>query len=324
MENKIEIYKSPDGQTEVQVQLIQDTIWLSQSQMADLFDKNLRTINEHIQTVFKTGELDEKATIREFRIVQTEGTRTVTRNIDHFNLDMIISVGYRVNSIRGTQFRQWATQRLKDYLIEGVAVNEKRLARKNKEIQFLQDGIRILSRAIEEKANSDEFEWLHQFRLGLKLLDDYDHEALDKIGKHTIKAKYPALKEYMEVVEKMKPDFNSAIFGKEKDEGFKSAVTSIEQQFDEKDIYLSIEDKAAMLLYLIVKNHSFVDGNKRIAAACFLLFLERNNLLFNEQEQTIISNDALASLTLFVASSKAEEMETVKQLLVSILNRNMH
>ena len=126
MENKIEIYKSPDGQTEVQVQLIQDTIWLSQSQMADLFDKNLRTINEHIQTVFKTGELDEKATIREFRIVQTEGTRTVTRNIDHFNLDMIISVGYRVNSIRGTQFRQWATQRLKDYLIEGVAVNEKR------------------------------------------------------------------------------------------------------------------------------------------------------------------------------------------------------
>ncbi len=324
MENKIEIYKSPDGQTEVQVQLIQDTIWLSQSQMADLFDKNLRTINEHIQTVFKTGELDEKATIREFRIVQTEGTRTVTRNIDHFNLDMIISVGYRVNSIRGTQFRQWATQRLKDYLIEGVAVNEKRLARKNKEIQFLQDGIRILSRAIEEKANSDEFEWLHQFRLGLKLLDDYDHEALDKTGKHTIKAKYPALKEYMEVVEKMKPDFNSAIFGKEKDEGFKSAVTSIEQQFDEKDIYLSIEDKAAMLLYLIVKNHSFVDGNKRIAAACFILFLERNNLLYNEQEQTIISNDALASLTLFVASSKAEEMETVKQLLVSILNRAMH
>ena len=324
MENKIEIYKSPDGQTEVQVQLIQDTIWLSQSQMADLFDKNLRTINEHIQTVFKTGELDEKATIREFRIVQTEGTRTVTRNIDHFNLDMIISVGYRVNSIRGTQFRQWATQRLKDYLIEGVAVNEKRLARKNKEIQFLQDGIRILSRAIEEKANSDEFEWLHQFRLGLKLLDDYDHEALDKTGKHTIKAKYPALKEYMEVVEKMKPDFNSAIFGKEKDEGFKSAVTSIEQQFDEKDIYLSIEDKAAMLLYLIVKNHSFVDGNKRIAATCFILFLERNNLLYNEQEQTIISNDALASLTLFVASSKAEEMETVKQLLVSILNRAMH
>ena len=323
LENKIEIYKSPDGQTEVQVQLIQDTIWLSQRQMAELFEKDVRTINEHIQTVFKTGELDEKATIRKFRIVQTEGARNVTRNIEHFNLDMIISVGYRVNSIRGTQFRQWATQRLKDYLIEGVAINEKRLAQKNKEIQFLHDGIRILSRAIEEKANAEEFEWLHQFSLGLKLLDDYDHEALDKIGKNTKKAKYPTLKEYMELVEQMKMDFNSDVFGKEKDGGFKSAVTLIQQQFGKKDIYLTIEEKASMLLYLIVKNHAFVDGNKRIAAACFLLFLETNQLLYNDKGQTIISNEALASLTLFVASSKAEEMETVKQLLVSILNRNM-
>ena len=136
LENKIEIYKSPDGQTEVQVQLIQDTIWLSQRQMGDLFDKDVRTINEHIQTVFKTGELDKKATIRKFRIVQTEGARNIARNIDHFSLDMIISVGYRVNSIRGTQFRQWATQRLKDYLIEGLAINETRLNQKNKEIQI--------------------------------------------------------------------------------------------------------------------------------------------------------------------------------------------
>jgi prophage maintenance system killer protein len=323
LENKIEIYKSPDGQTEVQVQLIQDTIWLSQRQMADLFDKDVRTINEHIQTVFNTGELDEKATIRKFRIVQTEGARNIARNIDHFSLDMIISVGYRVNSIRGTQFRQWATQRLKDYLIEGLAINETRLAQKNKEIQVLHDGIKILSRVIEEKANAKEFEWLHQFSLGLKLLDDYDHEALDRIGKHTTKAKYPTLKEYMELVKQMKMDFNSDIFGKEKDGGFKSAVTLIQQQFGKKDIYLSIEEKASMLLYLVVKNHAFVDGNKRIAAACFLLFLNRNNLLYNEQGQTIISNEALASLTLFVASSKAEEMETIKQLLVSILNRNM-
>ncbi len=158
----------------------------------------------------------------------------------------------------------------------------------------------------------------------MKLLDDYDHQALDKIGKHKRKAKNPSLLEYMEVVEQMKTAFNSNLFGKEKDEGFKSAVTLIEQQFDKKDIYLSVEEKAAMLLYLIVKNHSFVDGNKRIAAACFLLFLERNNLLYNGNKQTIISNEALASLTLFVASSKAEEMETVKQLLVSILNRNRY
>ena len=196
------------------------------------------------------------------------------------------------------------------------------MAQKNKEIQLLHDGIKILSRAIEDKANAEDFEWLHQFSLGLKLLDDYDHQALDKIGKHKRKAIYPSLKEYMEVVEQMKSDFNSLLFGREKDEGFKSAITLIEQQFDKKDIYLSVEEKAAMLLYLIVKNHSFVDGNKRIAAACFLLFLERNNLLYNGNKQTIISNEALASLTLFVASSKSEEMETVKQLLVSILNRN--
>ena len=324
MQNKIEIYNSPDGQTEVQVQLNQDTIWLSQRQMADLFDKDFRTINEHIQTILNTGELDKNSTIRNFRIVQTEGVRNVIRNIDHFNLDMIISVGYRVNSIRGTQFRQWATKKLKDYLIEGIAINEKRLDQKNKEIQILHNGIRILSRVIEEKVNAKQFEWIQQFSLGLKLLDDYDHEALDKIGNHYKKAQYPELKEYQELVKQMKLDFKSDIFGKEKDSGFLSAITLIQQRFNKKDIYLSIEEKASMLLYLIVKNHAFVDGNKRIAAACFLLFLERNNMLFSEKGQTIISNDALASLTLFVAASKADEMETVKQLLVSVLNRNSH
>jgi death-on-curing family protein len=322
LENKIEIYNTPDGQTEVQVQLNHDTIWLSQRQIADLFDKDVRTINEHIQNILNTGELDRNSTIRNFRIVQIEGARNVLRNIDHFNLDMIISVGYRVNSIRGTQFRQWATQKLKDYLLEGVAINEKRLDQKNKEIQILHNGIRILSRVIEEKVNTEQFEWLQQFSLGLKLLDDYDHEALDKIGNHYKKAHYPEMKEYMDLVKQMKIDFNSDIFGKEKDGGFISAVTLIQQQFNQKDIYLSIEEKASMLLYLIVKNHAFVDGNKRIAAASFLLFLERNNMLFSEQGQTIISNDALASLTLFVAASKAEEIETVKQLLVSVLNRN--
>lgn len=320
--NEIIIYKTKDNQTQIEVHFENDTIWLSQKQMADLFDKDSDTIGIHLKNIFAEEELVEQATTEFLSVVQLEGKRQVKRNIKRYNLDAILSVGYRVNSKRGTQFRQWATQRLKDYLIEGFAINEQRLTQKNKEIQVLHDGIRILSRAIEEKANTEEFEWLNQFSLGLKLLDDYDHEALDKTGKHIRKAKYPALNEYMEVVERMKKDFNSTIFGKEKDGGFKSAVTLIEQQFDKKDIYLSIEEKASMLLYLIVKNHSFVDGNKRIAAACFLLFLERNNLLYNEQGQTIISNEALASLTLFVASSKAEEMETVKQLLVSILNRN--
>jgi prophage maintenance system killer protein len=324
MENKMEIYQSKEGKTQIEVQFEDDTVWLNQSQLIELFQSSKANISEHIKRIFHSDELSHDSTVRKFRTVQKEGKRQVSREIDYFNLDVIISVGYRVNSRRGIEFRQWATQRLKDYLIEGVAINEKRLAQKNKEIKVLHDGIRILSRAIEEKASSEAFEWLHQFSLGLKLLDDYDHESLDKIGNHKKKAKYPSLKEFMHLIDLMKLDFNSDIFGKEKDEGFISAITSIQQQFDKKDIYLSLEEKASMLLYLIVKNHAFVDGNKRIAAACYLFFLERNQLLYTEQGQTIISNEALASLTLFVASSKAEEMETVKQLLVSILNRKMN
>lgn len=320
---EIIIYKTKDKQTQIEVHFENDTVWLTQQQIATLFGQTKQNISLHANNCFKEKELSKKATVKKSLTVRKEGNRFVERELEFFNLDVIISIGYRVKSIRGTQFRQWASQRLKEYLIDGIAINEKRLAQKNKEIQLLHDGIKILSRAIEEKANAEEFQWLHQFSVGLKLLDDYDHEALDKIGKHKRKAKYPALNEYIEVVERMKKDFNSNIFGKEKDGGFKSAVNLIEQQFDKKDIYLSIEEKASMLLYLIVKNHSFVDGNKRIAAACFLLFLDRNNLLYNDKGQTIISNEALASLTLFVASSKAEEMETVKQLLVSILNRNM-
>jgi death-on-curing family protein len=319
--NDFIIYRTKDKQTHIEVNFENDNVWLTQHQIATLFVQTKQNISLHINNCFKEKELNPTSVVKDSLTTAADGKRYKTK---YYNLDVIISVGYRVKSIRGTQFRQWATQKLKDYLIEGIAVNEKRLDKKNKEIQILHNGIRILSRVIEEKVNAEQFEWLQQFSLGLKLLDDYDHEALDKIGNHYRKAQYPELKEYMELVKQMKMDFNSDIFGKEKDGGFISAVTLIQQQFNKKDIYLSIEEKSSMLLYLIVKNHAFVDGNKRIAAACFLLFLERNNMLFSEQGQSIISNDALASLTLFVAASKAEEIETVKQLLVSVLNRNSH
>jgi death-on-curing family protein len=186
----------------------------------------------------------------------------------------------------------------------------------------LHDGIRILSRAIEEKAStSSGYEWLHRFSVGLKLLDDFDHETLDSIGNHKENIAYPSLIEYSELVKKMRLGFHSNLFGKLKDGGFDSALHQIMQGFGDVEVYPSIEEKAAMLLYLIVKNHAFVDGNKRIAAACFLLFLDKNELLFTSSNQSIISSEALASLTLFVASSKAEEMETVKKLLISVLNR---
>lgn len=318
---EIIIYKTKDNLTQIEVNFENETVWLTQQQMASLFGQTKQNISLHINNCFKEKELTMKSTVKESLTTAADGKRYQTK---YYNFDVIISVGYRVKSIRGTQFRQWATQRLKDYLIEGVSINEKRLAQKNKEIKVLHDGIRILSRAIENHTNNNEnYAWLHQFSVGLQLLDDYDHESLDTNGNHTLKAEYPTLIEFMELVDKMKMDFKSDIFGKEKDDGFKSAITIIQQQFDKKDIYLSIEEKASMLLYLIVKNHAFVDGNKRIAAACFLLFLNRNKLLYNEQGQTIISNEALASLTLFVAASKADEMKTVKQLLISILNRKL-
>jgi hypothetical protein len=218
---EIIIYKTKDKQTQIEVNFENDTVWLSQQQMASLFGQTKQNISLHVNNCFKEKELKSISVVKESLTTAADGKKYKTK---YYNLDVIISVGYRVKSIRGTQFRQWATQRLKDYLIEGIAINEKRLTQKNKEIRVLQDGIRILSRAIEEKANDGEFEWLHQFGLGLKLLDDYDHEALDKIGKHKRKAKYPALKEYVELVEQMKMDFNSDVFGKEKDGGFKSGL----------------------------------------------------------------------------------------------------
>jgi death-on-curing family protein len=315
----IEIYKSKDKQTLVEVRFENDSVWLSQAQLSTLFNQTKQNISLHINNCFKEKELKESAVVKESLTTAADGKRYKTK---FYNLDVIISVGYRVKSIQGTQFRQWATQRLKEYLVEGVALNEKRLAQKNQEIQILHDGIRIVSRAIEAKSGETEHEWLRQFSEGLKLLDDYDHETLDKSGKHQKGVQYPARPEYMSLVEAMRTEFNTEVFGLLKDEGFDSAINQIKQAFGKKDVYPSIEEKAAMLLYLVVKNHAFVDGNKRIAAACFLLFLEKNKLLFTRNTNAIMSNEALASLTLLVATSKSEEMATMKQLIVSILNRN--
>jgi prophage maintenance system killer protein len=319
--NQIEIFKTSDGRSEIHVRLVDDSIWLTQSQIVELFDSSKANISEHIKHIFQSGELDEKSTVRNFRTVQKEGERQVERERIHYNLDVIISVGYRVNSIRGTQFRQWATQRLKDFLIKGVAVNEKRLEQLGQEVEVLKSGIRILSRVIEEKSESLELDWLAEFSKGLTLLDDYDHENLDEKGLTNAKAEFPELSSYYELIESMKTEFNSQVFGIEKDKSFESAIRQIGKGMDGQDFYPSLEEKAAVLLYLITKNHAFTDGNKRIAAACFLLFLKTNNLLYNENGQKSISDDALAALTLFTAASKPDEMETVKRLIVSVLNR---
>ncbi len=321
MDNKIEIYKTNTG-TEINVKLEEDTIWLSQQQMAELFDKDVRTVNEHIKNIYDTQELYKDSTIRKFRIVRKEGKREVNRSIDHYNLDMIISVGYRVNSKRGTQFRQWATQRLKDYLVKGYAINEKRLTQKQQEVEYLKTGIRIVSRAIEEATNEQNKEVFQIFSKGLALLDDYDHEELDKVGTTKKEVVYPNKKDYLNLINNMYSEFESDVFAKPKDNSFDSSINQIRQGFGGVDLYQTIEEKAANLLYFITKNHSFVDGNKRIAAACFVYFLEQNDTLLKENGLPIIDNNTLAALTLFIATSKTEESEIVKQLVISILNRN--
>jgi len=318
--SNIEIYKTNENQTEIKVRFDNETVWLTQKQMADIFETTPQNITLHLKRVYLDNEINITATCKEDLQVQIEGKRTIRRKQLFYNLDAILSVGYRVNSKRGTQFRQWATQRLKDYLVQGYAINEKRLKEKQQEVEYLKTGIRILSRAIEQQATLEDSKMLKVFAKGLDLLDDFDHQQLDKKGNTISIVEYPTKNEYLELIKNMRSDFNSDVFALPKDESFDSSINQIQQSFDGKELYQSLEEKAAVLLYLIVKNHSFVDGNKRIGAACFLYFLNKNSLLFSSDEP-IISSDALAALTLFVATSKTEEMKIIVSFIVSILNR---
>ena len=317
--DKLLIYQTKDQKTEIRVAFDDETVWLSLNQMADLFQRDKSVISRHIRNIFDEQELERSAAVANFATTASDGK---TYKVEHYSLDVVISVGYRVKSERGTQFRQWATQRLKDYLVEGYSINQKRLAEKNMEVQTLKTGIQILSatlkghvKTIEEAKGLSVL--LDQFDKGLTLLDDYDHESLDEKGKSSKQAKVIEYKGFKYVIEAMKSDFSSDIFGQEKDNSFKSAIQQIYQTFEVNDLYPSLEEKAATLLYLVVKNHAFVDGNKRIAAACFLYFLEQNEL----DPVTTISNDALATITLFIAASKPSDMKVVICLVISLLNR---
>lgn len=320
----IEIYQTPDGIAQVEVKFQEETFWLTQHQIALLFERDRTVITKHLRNIFKEGELDEKVVCAKFAHTTPHGAmkgKTQESEVTYYNLDAILSVGYRVNSKRGTQFRQWATQRLKEYLVQGYAINEKRLAEKQMQVETLKTGIRILHRVLETQVTQEDSDALQLFAKGLELLDDYDHEQLDTKGNTLKEAVLPSKEEYLAVIQGLQSEFSSGVFAQPKDRSFESSVAQIGQSFGGRDLYPSIEEKAAMLLYLIVKNHSFVDGNKRIGAACFLYFLSKNDLLFSRNNQPIISNEALAALTLFVASSKSEEMEAVKKLIISILNR---
>lgn len=322
MKNKIEIYKTADNNTEINVHFDEDTVWLNRQQMSHLFKRDIKTIGKHINNIFKEGELNQKATVANFATVQKEGERNVERSIEHYNLDVIISVGYRVKSQRGTQFRQWATRRLKDYLVQGYAINEKRLVQQQQEIKYLKTGISIARRTVREITEEKDRHIFHIFAKGLALLDDFDHEQLDKKGKSLRKTIFPDFNEYMELIQEMHSEFNSSVFAKPINDSFNSSINQIGQIFNGQELYPTIEEKAANLLYFITKNHSFADGNKRIAAACFVYFLQQNKALLKKDGQPVIDNDTLAALTLFIAASRPDEADTVKRLTISILNRN--
>ncbi|MEX2410247.1 MAG: RhuM family protein [Candidatus Paceibacterota bacterium] len=326
-ESVIVIYKSAEESTEIQVRLESDTIWLSQKQMADLFEKDTDTIGLHLKNIFQTGELDEKSTTEEYSVVQKEGSRKVKRSIKHYNLDAIISVGYRVNSVQGTQFRIWANKVLRDYLVKGYAVNQEVLEKKNEKLKQLQETVQIIRNSIRTKklSNSETrglLEIISDYSYALDILDQYDYQTL-KIAGTTEEVKYRlSYEEAKEQIRKSGKVYgNSELFGREKDESFRSSIGAIYQTFDGKDLYPSVEEKAANLLYFVTKNHSFTDGNKRIAAFLFLYFLDKNGILYNANGEKRIADNALVALTLMIAVSEPKEKETMVNVVVNLISR---
>ena len=279
---EIIIYTSEDGTISLDTKLEDETIWLTQDMIVKLFNSSKANISEHISHIFREGELDKASTVRNFRTVRKEGSRNVSRELEYYNLDMIIAIGYRVNSKIATKFRQWATNILKNYLTQGYAINEKMLKTKQLQINTLQSAINLLSRSIQNQAQNLEeaqnvTKILDTFACGLNLLDDFDHKTLKSFGGDKKEAVIISEDEYLEIIEKMKSEYASDVFANPKDGSFASSINQIYQTFDGVDVYPTLEEKAAMLLYLITKNHSFSDGNKRIAASCFLYFLDKNN-----------------------------------------------
>ncbi len=326
----IKIFQTKDKRTEIQVIVQSESVWLSQKQMAELFEKDSDTIGLHLRNIYKSGELTEKATTDKYSVVQKEGNRNVKRTIKLYNLDAIISVGYKVNSKRGVQFRIWSNQVIKDYLINGFAINEKRLRTQIDNLNSLKETVRLLTKVTEQKKlTSEESEGLLKIVSGyayaLDVLDQYDYQNL-KISDTSEGELYRVTyKEAIQKISQLRKFYgNSHLFGKEKDDSFKSSISTIYQTFDKKDLYPSIEEKAANLLYLVTKNHSFVDGNKRIAAFLFLYFLEKNNLLFKENGEKRIPDNALVALTLMIAVSQPSEKETMIKVIVNLINKKIN
>lgn len=322
LSSPITIYQSQDGKTEIDVRLEQDTIWLSQAQMVELFGRERSVITKHIKNVFTEGELDEKSNVQNLHIASSD------KPTKFYNLDVIISVGYRVKSQRGTQFRIWANNVLKQYLIQGYALNEQKLHAEQEKLNDLKRTIALSSRLLHKQAltlqeSQSILAVLEKYSHALTVLDDYDHQRLQVIG--TKPVEHPKI-EYQDAMNQIRlwreKEKLGGLFGNEKDNSFKSALETIYQTFDGQELYPSIEEKAANLLYFIVKNHAFSDGNKRIAAAMFVWFLERNAYLYNAVGDKRIADNALVAFTLLIAESKPEEREMIVKVVINLINDN--
>ena len=324
--NDIIIYQTEDGEIKLDVKMDKETVWLTQAQMSDLFQTDRTAILRHINNIYKSQELESVSTCAKIAQVRTEGKRNVTRYIPYYNLDMIISVGYRVNSKRGTQFRIWANNILKDYLIKGYAINQKI---KLERYQELKDMVHILGNTLknQEQLTSDQSKGLlaviTDYVYALDTLDKYDYQQLF-IDNTTKGVRFHATYENaMEAIRSLKGKFGeSKLFAHEKDQSFKSSIATIYQTFDGIELYPSIEEKAAMLLYLVTKNHSFSDGNKRIAAMLFLWFMENNGILYSPNGEKRIANNTLVALTLMIAESHTEEKDIMVKVVVNLINQN--
>jgi phosphoribosylaminoimidazolesuccinocarboxamide synthase len=324
--NQIVIYQSEDGQTQVDVRLENETVWLTQAQMVELFQTTKQNVSLHVGNVFKEGELEEKSTVKEYLTVQKEGERKVSRKVKYYNLDVIISVGYRVKSKRGTAFRIWANNVLKQYLIKGYAVNERM---RKEQIGELRQLVGMLGRTIQNQPllSNDEtdalFKVVTDYTYALDTLDNYDYERLT-INKTTKEEPFHATYDNaMEAIKGLREKFGgSVLFGHEKDNSFKSSIGQIYQTFGGEELYPSVEEKAAMLLYLVTKNHSFSDGNKRIAATLFLWFLNGNHILYHPDGSKRIADSTLVALTLMIAESRTEEKDVMVKVVVNLINKN--
>ena len=327
MENvndKIIIYQTADGVTNLEVKMDKDTVWLTQAQMAELFQKDRTVIGRHINNVYKEKELDRDTTCAKFAHMGTDADQTYYSTL--YNLDVIISVGYRVKSQRGTQFRIWANRVLKDYLVKGYAVNE----RIHKEqIGELRQLVGMLGRTIQNQPllSNDEtnalFDVVVDYTYALQTLDSYDYQRLTVSDTTSEAAFHATYDNAMQAILSLKERFGeSALFGNEKDDSFKSSIGQIYQTFDGVELYPSTEEKAAMLLYLVTKNHSFSDGNKRIAATLFLWFLNNNRILYREDGSKRIADNTLVALTLMIAESRPEEKDVMVKVVVNLINKN--